>query len=161
MAERARREQRSMTVTTDHLTTGWRFHQAGDLPRAEEAYRRAVEQEPGNAQAWYLLGAACQARGDLTAAAASFRQAWQLKPGERDIQIHLAVVLAQLGQPAEAVALLQAVLRQRPDDAQARTLLRQALALQASATPPAVAFRPTPAAAAENTRGLTYLHQGK
>jgi hypothetical protein len=54
-------------MTTDLLTAGWRWHQSGDLPRAEQAYRQLVHQEPANAQGWYLLGAVCQARGDLPA----------------------------------------------------------------------------------------------
>src|SRR5262249_22524412 len=56
-----------MPMMAELLATGWRFHQAGDLSRAEQAYRQAVQQEPANAHGWYLLGVLCQARGDLAA----------------------------------------------------------------------------------------------
>jgi hypothetical protein len=43
-------------MTADLLAAGWRCHQAGNLPRAEQAYRQLVQQELDNAQGWYLLG---------------------------------------------------------------------------------------------------------
>jgi Flp pilus assembly protein TadD len=69
---------RSAATTPDLLTTAWRFHQVGDFLRAEQTYRQLVELEPGNSQAWYLLGALYQSRGDLAAAGLSFLRV--LKP---------------------------------------------------------------------------------
>ena len=40
----------------DLLTAGWRFHQAGDLLGAEQAYRLLIQLEPDNAQGWVRAG---------------------------------------------------------------------------------------------------------
>ena len=53
------------------------------------------------------------------------------------------------------LALLQAVLRNRPDHARAQTVLRQALAQQ----PRGSTFRPTPATAVANDKGLAYRQE--
>jgi tetratricopeptide (TPR) repeat protein len=159
-----------MTPTAEMFTTGWQLHQSGDLVRAEQAYRQVLEQEPENAQAWYLLGALCEARGDLPAAASSldqalrlrpafaaalhhrgivctrqnelveatdlFRRALCIRPGDMDIQTDLALALLPQEKTQlldEAVALLQVVLQQRPNDTRARTHLHEALAFRARA----------------------------
>src|SRR5437899_846508 len=91
-----------MSKTAKLLTTGWRWHQAGDLVRAEQTYRQLVEQEPENAQAWYLLGAICQARGELAAAAEHLQQALQLQPAYPEALNHQGVVFIKQGRFAEA-----------------------------------------------------------
>jgi tetratricopeptide (TPR) repeat protein len=145
-------------MTDNLLTRGSRFHQAGDLLQAELDYRELLQQEPDNAQGWYLLGAVYEARGELTEAATSLDQALRLrpdfaealhhrgivsarqnlclKPGDLDIQTNLALALLRQGETEqldEAVALLQVVLQQRPNDTRARTHLCEALARRATA----------------------------
>jgi tetratricopeptide (TPR) repeat protein len=125
-------------MSADLLTTGWRFHQAGDLARAEESYRRLLQQEPGNAQAWYLLGALCQARGDLTAAAAHLEQALRLRPAFAEALNYRGIVCAQQGQLAEATTRFREAARLKPGDAEIQTnlglsLLRQGQSAEAAA----------------------------
>jgi tetratricopeptide (TPR) repeat protein len=112
------------------LATGWRFHQAGDLPRAEEAYRQLVEQEPENAQGWYLLGALCQARGDLAAAAEHLTQALELHPAYPEALNHQGVVFIKQGRFAEATTSFREALRLKPQDVEIQTNLATVLAHQ-------------------------------
>jgi hypothetical protein len=41
-----------MVMSAELLATGRRFHQAGDLRRAEQAYRQFLRREPRNAHGW-------------------------------------------------------------------------------------------------------------
>jgi predicted O-linked N-acetylglucosamine transferase (SPINDLY family) len=163
-------------MTTELLAAGWRFHQAGDLPRAEDAYRRLLQQEPGNAQAWYLLGALCQARGDLAAAADHLERALRLRPTFAEALQHRGIVHAQQGQLAEAVARFRAALLLKPGDAEIQTNLGLTLARQGQ-HPEAIALlqavlrqRPDYVRAQTHLRtfaqqafaeGVAYLGQGK
>jgi tetratricopeptide (TPR) repeat protein len=117
-------------MTADLLMTGWRFHQAGDLPRAEEAYRRLVQQEPGNAQAWFLLGALCQARGDLAAALTSLEQALRLRPEYPEALHHQGIVFIKQKRFAEAMSCFQRALQLEPRNVEIQTNLALVLAHQ-------------------------------
>src|SRR5438067_13815754 len=103
-AEPPRRGLRFMTTPAELLATGFRWHQAGDLPRAENAYRQLVQQDPGNAQAWYLLGALSEARGDLAAATTNLEQALRLRPAFAEALHHQGIVCARQGHLAEAAS---------------------------------------------------------
>jgi tetratricopeptide (TPR) repeat protein len=122
-----------LAVNADLLTTGWHFHQAGDLPRAEQVYRQLVEQEPENARGWYLLGTLCQTQlrrlGDATA---SYRRALQLRPGYVEAQHGLACVLRDQRCFVEAVETCQQALELCPDSAEAHYLLGTVRAAEGS-----------------------------
>jgi tetratricopeptide (TPR) repeat protein len=139
------------------LATGWRYHQAGDLPRAEEAYRRLVEQEPGNAQGWYLLGALCQARGDLAAALAHLGEALRLRPAFAEALNQRGAVLAQQGRPAEAVEHFRQALRQQPDQAEMQTNLALALLQQGRHAQAVALLQSVLAKQPEHARARQYL----
>jgi tetratricopeptide (TPR) repeat protein len=96
------------------LALARRYHQAGDVRRAEQAYRQILQGEPGNAQVWYLRGAACQALGEIGEAVACMRQAVRLQPDHAEAHNHLGVLLAQQGQMAEAEASFRQALRCKP-----------------------------------------------
>ena len=70
-----------MATIEEVMAAGWRAFQAGDLDRAEQAYRLVLEHDPSTAQAWYMLGAICQVRGRLEEAVVSYREALRLRPG--------------------------------------------------------------------------------
>jgi predicted O-linked N-acetylglucosamine transferase (SPINDLY family) len=110
-------------MTAELLAAGWRFHQAGDLPRAEQTYRQVVQQEPGNAQGWFLLGALYQERGDLATASASLEQALRLRPTFAEALHHQSVVFLKQGRVAEAAANLRQALHLKPNDAGMQTHL--------------------------------------
>jgi tetratricopeptide (TPR) repeat protein len=103
-----------MATSAELLTTGWHWHHAGDLPRAEHAYRQLVQQDPGNAQAWYLLGALAEARGDLAAAATSLEQALRLRPAFAEALHHRGIVCARQGRLAEAAKQFREALCLKP-----------------------------------------------
>ena len=44
-------------ATIEDLAAAVRYHQAGDLRRAEEIYRQVLQADPANADARHLLGA--------------------------------------------------------------------------------------------------------
>jgi tetratricopeptide (TPR) repeat protein len=117
-------------MTVELLATAWRCHEAGDLPRAEQAYRELLQQEPDNAQAWYLLGALCEVRGDLTAASDSLEQALRLRPACAEVHHHVGIVRARQGRFADAAIVFREALKLKPGDAEFRTNLGLTLARQ-------------------------------
>ena len=62
-------------MTTELLANGWRLHQAGDFPQAEQVYRQFLQQEPGHAQGWFQLGSLYQAQGKYAQAEPRYRRA--------------------------------------------------------------------------------------
>ena len=38
------------------LSQAFQYHQAGELQKAEECYRRLLQQNPRNVDAWHMLG---------------------------------------------------------------------------------------------------------
>jgi tetratricopeptide (TPR) repeat protein len=116
-----------MSTAAESLTQGWQFHQAGDLARAEALYRQALDADPANAGAWFLLGLASRARGALGEAEAAYRHALRLRPGFLEALNNLGNVLADQGRPDEAAACYRQVLELRPDYLQAHNNLGVAL----------------------------------
>jgi predicted O-linked N-acetylglucosamine transferase (SPINDLY family) len=153
-----------MSMTMELLEAGWRSHQVGDLPRAEQAYRQLLQQEPGNAHGWYLLGILDQARGNLAAAAAHFQQALHLRPDFPEAYNRLGCTLAGLGKLDEAIGCHHHALRLRPDFVEAYSnlgiaYLQQKKPAEAEAScRAAVRLRPE-MAEAHNNLGLALLEQ--
>jgi predicted O-linked N-acetylglucosamine transferase (SPINDLY family) len=117
-------------MTAELLATGWRWHQAGDLPRAEQAYRQFVQQEPGNTQGWFLLGVLGAARGDLATAIHSLDQVLRLQPDHADALHQRGMVLIRQQRFTEATASLRAALRVKPTDVEIQANLAIVLAHQ-------------------------------
>jgi tetratricopeptide (TPR) repeat protein len=112
-----------MTTARELLARGWGRHQAGAPAEAEQAYRQALQLEPNSAEAWLLLGNACQAQGKLAEAAAAFQQALQLRPVFAEGHYQLGNLLAQQRQFREAAACYQQVMRLEPARAEAHNNL--------------------------------------
>jgi tetratricopeptide (TPR) repeat protein len=102
------------------LAAARRYHQEGDLTRAEQYYRQALRDEPANAQTWYLLGAALQGAGRSADAAEALREALTHDPKHASAHNHLGVALAAQGQYGEAAQSFRHALELRPDSAEAR-----------------------------------------
>jgi FkbM family methyltransferase len=109
------------------LDAARRAHQAGDLATAVERYQDVLQADAGNAQVWYLLGAARQKMGRLEEAAAALREAVRLEPHRAEAHNHLGVVLAQQHQFGPAEASFRRALELRPSDAEAHQNLALAL----------------------------------
>jgi tetratricopeptide (TPR) repeat protein len=81
-----------------HYQLGVIYWQQGQLDRAADALRAAIQSRPEYAEAHYTLGAVLKAKGDLKAAAESLRRAIALAPESSSAQHYvLAQVLRQMG----------------------------------------------------------------
>ena len=99
------------------LEIGRRSHRAGDLNRAEELYRQAIETDPQQAESWFLLGMVCEAQGRVGEALTHYERAVDLRPGYPAALHQLGLMLAALGRHAEAVVRFRDALRRETDSA--------------------------------------------
>lgn len=104
-----------------------RWQQAGDLPRAEGAYRQLLSGEPNNAELWYLLAVACRNQGKIDDALAAYQRAAELRPDLAQAHNGLGIVRQQQGRLADAAAAFDAATRARPDFAPAHNNLGNVL----------------------------------
>ena len=102
---------------------------AHKLDDAVVAYRRAVELEPGYADAHNNLGNALRERGDAASALASCARAIELKPGYAEAYNNLGNALKDIGELDAAVAAYGKAIAARPAFAEAH--LNLGIALQA------------------------------
>jgi len=100
--------QRALSSTELALLSGQPARAAEIL---EDVYRRT----PANPELAMLLGELAFERDDLTAAERFFRQAAALDPGAVEPAVYLGAVLADTGQPAQAVDELERAVRLAPD----------------------------------------------
>lgn len=90
----------------------------GDAALAAARYRRILDVEPRNADAWYNLGLALEAARDATAAVDAFRRAASTAPDDPSPWIRQAGLLHRCNRPREARDALNAAAeraRTRPD----------------------------------------------
>ncbi len=109
------------------LALGRQYHQAGDLGRAEEAYRQVLRDNGAHADARYLLAAVCHGQGKLDEAAALYREVLRDRPAHAEAHTNLGVLLSGRGQYGEAVACFERALQYQPGSAEAQFHLAAAL----------------------------------
>jgi tetratricopeptide (TPR) repeat protein len=137
-----------MATAAEVFQQGFRYHQAGDPARAAQCYRQVLDAEPGNADVWGLLGAACIDLGRLDEAAQHLRYALRLNPNFGAAHDNLGIVLAKLGRHDEAAACLREALRLNPSRAETYMNLgnvqhmREQFAEAEASYRRAIAFRP-------------------
>ena len=78
---------------------------------ARRAYLRAIELEPGHADALVNLGRLLHERGDVAGAAERYRRALAVRPGHATAAYNLGVALEDLGRLDEAIDAYRAALR--------------------------------------------------
>jgi tetratricopeptide (TPR) repeat protein len=108
-----------MSAAQEALAQAWRLHQAGQVQEAERRYRQILEAVPSQANAWYLLGAACQAQNKLDEAIASYEQCLRFRKGTAEVHSNLGVAYKLKGRTADAVAHYREALRLNPSFAAA------------------------------------------
>ncbi|MGO9836083.1 MAG: tetratricopeptide repeat protein [Polyangiaceae bacterium] len=114
-------------------------HRAGQLDEAEQLYRRALGEDPRNANAAFLLGALALEAGRVTAALGSLRLATRIDPTHAAAHSNMGEAYRRLGKMPDAVACFARALQLRPELAE--TAYNLGLALQAAGEPgAAVAF---------------------
>ena len=64
-----------MTMQPDGFALAQQYHQAGELRKAEEGYRRILRADPRSVMTWFMLGELCEQDHRLAEAEACFRQA--------------------------------------------------------------------------------------
>ena len=116
-----------MNASAALLAEGLKLHQAGALARAEEIYRRILDDDPKQADAWYLLGRVGLACHRLDEAVLQLRQALTLRQDFAEAHASLGIALKGLGRFQEAVDCYRVAIALRPDYRDAHNNLGNAL----------------------------------
>jgi tetratricopeptide (TPR) repeat protein len=98
-------------------------HQAGDILGAIEAYRSALDKEPGRIDARSNLGAAYVRLGRYQDAVEQYRKALEAEPRQANVRFNLALALYKSALVIEAAAELEAVVAQDAGNTSALLLL--------------------------------------
>lgn len=88
--------------------------QRGDLPGAEKAYKRLVEEKPGVAFGWLGSAQVLGQRGDFLAAAQLLAEAEKKVPGDASVALARTEWLMRAGQFDQAIAAYEAMLAAGP-----------------------------------------------
>lgn len=112
-----------MATTTELLAEAQRYHQAGELRRAEPIYRQAIEQDPSCFEGRQLLAALCQSQGRLDEAVAYYKQTLALKPGDASTYNSLGICQALREDREAAAASFHRAIEIKPDFAHAHSNL--------------------------------------
>jgi Flp pilus assembly protein TadD len=109
---------------------GAQAHQAGRLPEAIQAYRRAEQADPSYFDAHYNLALAASALGNLPMALGAYEAALAVKPGSVDARYNFVLALKQAGYPVDAAQELEKLLAQNPNDSRTHLALGNLYAQQ-------------------------------
>jgi len=101
--------------------------QQGEFEAARESLRRALQLQPGVAEANATLGIISLREGHLAEAEQALRAELKEHPGDASAQQNLAIVLDAEQRSAEAIPLLRGLLESEPERATARYLLGKIL----------------------------------
>ena len=107
-----------------HHQLGAHFSDTGQHAKAAGCFQRAIEIEE-NAPRYELLGVALAGASRWPEAEAAFRRGLTLEPSHSGMRADLGATLANLGRFSEGVELLEQVLRDDPENAEAKRMLAQ------------------------------------
>jgi tetratricopeptide (TPR) repeat protein len=99
------------------------------VEEAIEGLRAALEIEPANPQAHFVLGTALSVKGEVAAARAELARALEIDPGMLEARRILARVHASLGEHEYAIEEARSYLAAKPGSTQTRILLAQSLVI--------------------------------
>lgn len=102
-------------------------------PQGFEQAEKMIAADPTNAAAWQSLGTAALALEWPETAVFAFEVVRELQPEDRANLLVLGKAWLAAGKPAEALRVADAILKVRPVDAEAQTLMRQASIAQTMA----------------------------
>jgi Flp pilus assembly protein TadD/4-amino-4-deoxy-L-arabinose transferase-like glycosyltransferase len=106
-----------------HFKLGLEFEKKGNLDRAEQEYRLALEGQPDFAWAVHQLGVVLEKKGRLDEALTAYRRAFALQPDYGEALFDLAVLYEKKGDLSEAAIHYEKVLRVKPDTPEAHNNL--------------------------------------
>ena len=95
----------------------------GDTEKAKSAFKNELASNANDFESNLYLGILLRQDKQLDEALSSLRRAVQLRPREQYARYHLAAVYAAAGKPADALPLLEGVLKEHADFVEARVLL--------------------------------------
>lgn len=95
----------------------------GDTENAKVAFQNELASNANDFDSNLYLGVLFRQDKQVDDAIAHLRRAAQLRPREQYAQYHLAAVYVMAGKPADALPLLQGVVKEHPDFVEARVLL--------------------------------------
>ena len=98
---------------------GWAFHQRGDLARAGDLYRHALELSPGHFDALHLLGIVAVQTGGFDQAVAWIGQAIAVDPRNPVAHFNHGIALEKRGRLADAGDSFERAIRLKADYADA------------------------------------------
>jgi len=104
-----------MGTIADLFDLAVRYHQSGDLRKAEPLYRQILQADPSHADAHHFLGLIAYQTGHLDGAVGLMSQALVLNPSAAVYHANLGVVFQAQGRPQEAQASFAQALRLNPD----------------------------------------------
>ncbi len=114
-------------MTGTRMSLGSLYLQTGDARQSVEQFEQVVSLDPTISVAWSGLGNAQEALEQISEAGASYRRALDLSLGRnRSALAGAARIRALTGQEAEAVALLESMLRSSPSDTDLKADLARA-----------------------------------
>lgn len=96
---------------------------SGELDQAAVAFRKAVEVDQTDPEAWVSLGVVLVRTGDEVRGVEAFRRALRAMPGHPEAHRNLAVVLDRQGRGAEAARHYRAFLAKSPADSPDRAAI--------------------------------------
>jgi serine/threonine-protein kinase len=99
-----------------HTTLGLLFSGTGQYDRAEAEYRRALQIDPGNHDAFSGLASAYRAAGRMNDAERVFKDAIRARPGYWNGYARLGKFYAQVGRYADAVEPFRHAIELTPDN---------------------------------------------
>ncbi len=102
------------TAADRWVLDGFQAQQAGDLLRAEAAYRQALQKQPAHPAALQLLGLLLGRRGDAVAAEDLMRRSLRALPAQPHVWNNLANLLEDQGRLAEALGAFDEALALAP-----------------------------------------------
>ena len=110
-------------VPSVHAWHGRVLMRLGDTEKAKEAFRTELTTNRNDFDANLYLGVLLRQDKLANEAAVYLKRAVELRPREQYAHYHLAAVYALAGKPADALPLLEGVLKEHPDFVEARVLL--------------------------------------
>lgn len=111
------------TLTTAYLGIGEIHRKKGDVAKAEQAFGRAAEVEPGNFDAQYNHGLTLQLLTRVADAVRAYLRALQIRPDSFDANLNLATAYLQLNEPGAGLPYALRAVRLKGDSGPARVNL--------------------------------------
>ena len=97
-----------------YSTKGVFLHRMNDIPRAVDAYKKAIEVFPGHTFSHYNLGIIFMKEGKILQAIQQWEEVIKNKPDDVDSIFNIAVALSKLGKSKQAIPFYKKVLEYDP-----------------------------------------------